>query len=388
MHRVFSALVTCWLLTASVAAQTEYQDQWGYILQFPSIWNRCNIVKESGDLVDCEQTAPEIRNGSWTMAFHENRAFITNFERNETSTCDISPDDHLLRSCKSSMFYKSDFRPSDIQIVNDKAYILNGKELDEAFISMCEIRSGNLEECRDVWSGSQYPYMINMFGDKVHLTFDNSDPNATESIEVCPVDTSTGLISDTCIKTGPLGSQMLAMQGDSAYVLTAAFRETTSSSDAFKNSSSYGFEYQHPVFELQKCKYSSTDGSITNCEKTLQEFRSPFSMESNGKYLYVTAYENISRCEVAPKTQDILSCTTNSNSLGQTEFYDLVFNPATIAQETIPSDLGSGLEQGTTTESAQDSSPSPKPSSDALSLLTSSSLFLLAYHIIYSVSIN
>lgn len=373
MHRVIFALVACWLHTASVAAQPEYRRQWGYILQFPSIWNRCNIVKESGDLVDCEQTASEIRNGSWTMAFHEDKAFITNFEKNQTSTCDISLDDHVLRSCKSSMFYKNTFRPSDIQVVNDRAYILNGKELDEAFISMCKIQSGNLEGCRDVWSGSQYPYMINMFGDKVHLTFDNSDPNATDLIQVCPVDTTTGLISDTCIKTGPLGSQMLAMQGDWAYVLTAVFQDSPLSSDTFVEPT-YGFEYQHPNFELQKCKYSSNDGSITNCGKTLHMFTSPFSMRSNGKYLYVTAYENISRCEVSPKTGDILSCTTDSNSLGQTEFYDLVFNPAMIASN---GESNAPPEQGVTETSNDDSSSSPTPPSATSSLLASSSLIVL-----------
>lgn len=376
MRRVLFALIARWLLTAVVTAQPEYQQQWGYILQSPSIWNRCNILRQSGYLVDCEKTAVEIPPGSWTMAFHQDKALITNFEQNQTSTCDISQEDHLLRACKSSKFYKKDFRPSDIHITGDRAYILNGKELDEAFISMCNINSGTLEGCRDVWSGTQYPYMMNIFQEKVHLTFDNSSPNGTEQIEVCPVDMSTGMISEQCTKTGPPGSQMLAAYDNWIYVLTAMFKENLGDTPLDYASS----EYQRPVFELQKCAYSSSNGSITDCQKSPYQFNSPFSMRSNGKYLFVTAFENISRCEVAPITGDIIDCTTSTHDLGQTEFYDLVFNPRTSIFEDIQPVVVPESVVESFIEEAPATSPSTQPPSAAdMARISCPTLWMIVY---------
>lgn len=329
MLRVLAALLayTCWLFTFKVNAQGGTTQQWGYILNASSIWNRCNIVGESGDLVDCQATASDLKNGSWTMAFHENRAFITNFERNQTSSCQVSAEDHFLGPCISNSFYKSDFRPSDIQIIGDMAYILNGKELEEAFISACSINSGNLENCRDVWKGDPYPYMMNIFGDKVHLTFDNSLPSETKQIKVCRIDTSSGIISQECTETGPSGSQLFVVRGDLAYILKATFDERRR--EFGSSAESYGSEYQMPVFELQTCEYSQETGLVTNCEITPHTFKSPFSMRSNGLDLYVTTYDTIARCKIAAANGTILTCTTNTTDMIQGRFYDLVFNPAT-----------------------------------------------------------
>lgn len=335
-------LQSLWLLPTAVTGHEylEYKEQWGYILSSSFRWYRCNILKESGSLLDCMATAKGL-SGSWTMAFHENQAFITNFELNQTDVCDVSKDTHLLNACRSNPFYKQGYSPSDIEIIGDKAYILNGRDLDEAFISMCTINYSALEECQDIWRGTPYPFLMNIYGNKLHLTYSSSEPEDLQSIQVCPIDSSTGLISAPCTTTGPPGTLTFVPYKEWAYIFTAVFNETIEDYgreyDYIESAyySGYGSEYQPLVFQLLKCEYDWQDGTLSNCENTGLEFRSPYSTRIEGNLLYILDEFDLQKCYIDPNQGNIIRCNSEAAGIPDVSYFDLIFDPSSARYSSL-----------------------------------------------------
>jgi len=244
-------------------------------------------------------------------------AFVSLFQNNVLSRCDVDPDTGSLINCVNPG--GSGFLAPQRILVNsqqNRAYITNAGSNGAGTIIRCDVSSitGNLGSCNTT-GGFLRPFGIALTPNSVatHMLVANFTFGSGGGIRLCDIDPSTGNVG-SCSDTGSGLSRPRGMAINPAHTLTYLSDNGTSSTNG----------------TIHRCSLNATSGELTGCTNAGGSgfsFPSALAFNVGGTRIYIAngGTDSIRRCDVDLTTGELSNCS-NTGASGFLSAQSIILN--------------------------------------------------------------